>query len=127
MSSRRSRTSAEWATFAVSCAVLLTLVALIVVQASHDRNEAAPVARRSGQVRAEAGQYFVPVEVTNEGDTTAANVQVRATLVVDGEESEGDQTIDFLAGHETENLVFSFEDAPADGELTVTVTGFSVP
>ena len=35
--------------------------------------------------------------------------------------------IDFLAGGEEEELVFIFEDDPADGELTVAVSGFGVP
>jgi uncharacterized protein (TIGR02588 family) len=47
--------------------------------------------------------------------------------VIDGESTEGDQSIDFLAGGETEDLVFVFDDAPSDGELTVAVSGYGVP
>jgi uncharacterized protein (TIGR02588 family) len=124
---RQGRTTAEWVTFAISCAVLLVVLALVVVQLVGEHDPAAPEAHRVGPVRVVAGQHFVEVAVTNEGDATAANVQVNASLVIDGETTEGDQTIDFLAGGETEDLVFVFDDDPADGELTVAVSGFGVP
>ena len=71
--------------------------------------------------------HVVDVDVSNGGDLTASDVQVSASLIVDGETTEGDQTIDFLAGGEVEELVFVFADDPADGELTVAVTSFGVP
>ncbi len=127
MSGNEQRTTAEWVTFAVSCAVLLVIIALVAVQVTGDHDAAAPEAHRVGPVRVVGGQHFVDVAVTNTGDVTAANVQVTASLVIDGETIEGDQTIDFLAGAETEDLVFVFDDPPSDGELTVAVTGFGVP
>lgn len=127
MSEQDGRTTAEWVTFAVSCAVLLVVVALVVVQLVGEHDPAAPEAHRVGPVRVVGGQHFVDVAVTNGGDATAANVQVTASLVIDGESTEGDQSIDFLAGGETEDLVFVFDDAPSDGELTVAVSGYGVP
>lgn len=127
MSGGERRTTAEWVTFGVSCAVLLVIVALVAVQLVGDHEEAAPEAHRVGPVRVVGGQHFVEVAVTNHGDATAANVQVSASLVIAGETTEGDQSVDFLAGHETEDLVFVFDDAPSDGELTIAVTGYGVP
>jgi uncharacterized protein (TIGR02588 family) len=124
---RSGRTTAEWVTFGVSCAVLLIVVALVVVQLVGEHDPAAPEAHRVGPVRVVGGQHFVDVAVTNQGDASAANVQVNASLVVDGVTTEGDQIIDFLAGGETEDLVFVFDDDPVDGELTVAVTGYGVP
>ena len=65
--------------------------------------------------------------VTNDGDATAADVQVTAELVVDGTTTTADQVIDFLPGGAEEELVFVFDDDPDAGELTVVVSGFSVP
>jgi uncharacterized protein (TIGR02588 family) len=127
VSEQDGRTAAERVTFAVSCAVLLVVVALVVVQLVGEHDPAAPEAHRVGPVRVVGGQHFVDVAVTNGGDATAANVQVTASLVIDGESTEGDQSIDFLAGGETEDLVFVFDDAPSDGELTVAVSGYGVP
>ena len=82
-----------------------------------------------------AGIFFFPylfppppaAEVLTEGDKTAANVQVRAELTIDGETIDGDQTIDFLSGGEDRALVFVFEQDPANGDVQVLVTSFAKP
>ena len=123
----RPRTAAEWTTLAVSSFVLLVVVAVIGVELFEQQDPAAPVAQVVGPVRELHGRHVVDVEVTNEGDETAANVQITASLEVDGEVTEADQVIDFLAGGADEELVFAFDDDPADGELTVAVSSFSEP
>lgn len=127
MSRDRGRSTAEWTTFAASCVVLLVVVGLIVGQMVGTSTPPAPVAEIRTPYRVEAGAFHVDVEVTNRGDETAANVQVTATLEIDGEETTADQTIDFLAGHATQQLVFVFADDPGDGTLTVSVNGYSLP
>ena len=123
----RPRNLAQWVSFAVASLVLAVVVGLVVVEAAGPNEPPTPVVH-VGEVREAAGRWFASVEVVNEGDLTAAEVQVEAELVVDGEPPEGgDQTLDFLAGHETRHLVFAFDHDPADGELTVVVTGFSDP
>lgn len=126
MSRRHQRSVAEWITLAASTAVLLVVVALLVVQIGQGDEPAAPVAVVH-DVREVGGQFHVDVGVTNEGDRTAANVQVVAELDVDGHVISGDQTIDFLAGGEDSDLVFVFGDDPSRGSLTVAVTGYEVP
>lgn len=127
MSRGTSRTTAEWVTFGVAAAVLLVVLALIGSQLIGERTAASPVATVVGEERVVAGQHYVDVEVENRGDQTAANVQVSAELEIDGQTTGGDQTIDFLAGHEVERLVFVFTDSVEDGRLEVAVTGFGVP
>ena len=127
MSTREGRTGAEWATFGLSCLILLILIALIAGQMSRDTADAAPIAHQDGPVRVVRGQHFVDVEVTNEGDVTASNVQVNATLMIDGATTTADQTIDFLSGGEVKDLVFVFADAPSNGTLDIVVSSFGVP
>ena len=122
----RARTSAEWVTLAGCCLVLAVLVGLIASQLNSTRAPAAPAAVVDGTEEV-GGFHHVEVVVTNDGDETAANVQVTAELTIDGEVTSADQTIDFLAGDEEEDLVFVFEDDPAEGELRVAVSGFAVP
>lgn len=126
MTARRQRTPAEWVTFAVAVLILSALIGTIVVEARQSDEPPRPVAfvERSDRV---AGRYQVTVEVRNEGDLAAAAVQVVASLEVDGDTTEADQVIDFLAGGGDETLVFFFADNPDDGEFTVEVTGFTVP
>lgn len=122
---RDPRSPAEWITLAASCLVLAVLVALIALQ-PFDQAPPSPVAEVVSHHEVD-GFHHVEVAVTNHGEETAANVQVTAELTIDGETTSADQTIDFLAGDESDDLVFVFEDDPADGELTVAVSGFGLP
>lgn len=126
MSEREPLNPAERVTLACSLLVLAVLVGLIVAQLLAPRTPAEPVVRVEETER-RGDLHHVEVAVTNEGDKTAANVQVRAELSVDGQVTESDQVIDFLAGGAVEDLVFVFDDDPDDGELTVEVGGFTVP
>jgi len=121
------RSVAEWTTFLASCVILATVLALIVVQMRGRQDPAAPAATIAGEARQVGGQFHVAVEVDNSGDRTAQNVQVTAELTHNGTTTSGDQTIDFLAGGESTNLVFVFDENPATGELTVTVSGYAEP
>ena len=124
---RGARSPAEWVTFVVSCLVLAVVVGLIALQPQSAEEPAGPIAHLSGPATPAPGGFQVPVEVRNDGGDTAADVQVTAELTIDGEVTEADQVIDFLAGDETEDLVFVFLDDPADGDLVVRVSGFSKP
>lgn len=70
---------------------------------------------------------IIAESVALEGQSTAANVQVAAELVIEDETLAGDQTIDFLSGGETQHLSFVFDSDPATGDLSVAVTGYAVP
>lgn len=124
---RPPRTNAEWVTFAVSCVVVLAVAGLLVVQLLRHDEVARPVARVAGPVVATSGAFHVPVDVRNNGDETAAEIQVTAELTIDGETATADQTIDFLAGGEQESLTFVFDDDPRAGELTVGVGSYRAP
>ena len=127
MNKRDKRSSAEWVTFAIACAIVLTLVGLIVVEMGKGDDPPVLDARRVGAVLELNATFSVPVEVRNGGQTTAANVQVTASLTIDGEVAESDQVVDFLAGGETETLVFLFTDDPDEGELDIDVAGYAEP
>jgi uncharacterized protein (TIGR02588 family) len=127
MTERKARTTAEWITLGVSSLILVVLVILVATQIDDTKAPAAPVAEIVGEARKIDDLHHVEVTVTNRGDDTAANVQVSAELTVNGKATTADQTIDFLAGDEAEDLVFVFEDDPASGELTVAVTSFAAP
>jgi len=123
----RSRTTAEWATFAVSLVVLAIFIGLVTRELLAGDDPPAPVATQSGPAREEDGTFFVPVEVVNHGDRTAAEVQVSAELTVDGSTTAGDQVLNFLGGGESRELSFAFQIDPAAGELVVRVTGYTEP
>jgi len=121
------RSAAEWVSFAVACLVLALVIGLIALEMRGDEVAAAPVVEPAGTAAEEADGFHVPVEIRNEGDEAASDVQVIATLTIDGEPTEGDLTVDFLAGGASEELVFVFPDDPADGELELRVASYSTP
>lgn len=122
----RRRTPAEWVTFTVATAVLIGVLAAIATEIPGSRRPPDPVAR-AGAAERRGERFVVPVVVENLGEQTAQDVQVQATLTIDGEDQDGDQVIDFLSGGEQEEMEFVFDDDPADGELVVRVTGHSLP
>ncbi len=124
---RKGRTTAEMVTFVIACSLLLAVVGLIAQRLGDETAPAHPVASVVGAPRPQGDQYEVHVEVSNDGNETAANLHVRAALTIDGETGEVDQEIAFLAGDETEDLWFVFDDDPRSGELVVGVTGYATP
>lgn len=126
MSRRPGRTTAEWVALAVSSAILLVVFALVTVQLRNPDALPDPVARVE-RIRPMGDRFHVQVSVRNNGDQTAADVQVSAELATADGPATGDQTIAFLAGGGVEDLTFVFEDDPAAHNLTVTVTGFADP
>jgi uncharacterized protein (TIGR02588 family) len=127
--SRPVRSRAEWIAFAIALAALLFVVGAIV-SLWMDGPPRPPhvVVEQDGPVRAVGGQFYVRVNVTNRGDRTAENVQVIGELSREGEVVEdGEQTVDFLGGGETEKVQFVFTQDPSSGQLSVRAGSFSVP
>lgn len=126
MSAREGRSTAEWTSFAVCSAILLVVLGLLASELAGPEDPPTPTVSVS-EARQELGSFFVPVEVHNEGDETALDVQVSASLTVGGTTEMGDVVVGFLGGGESEEVVFAFAEDPADGELEVRVTSFAVP
>ena len=123
---RPERTTAEWTTFVVAVVILLVVMGAILVEAFQTHDDAQPVASVERTQRV-GEMYQVRVTVENKGDKAASNVQVNASLDRNGETTEGDQVVDFLAGGDEEELVFVFADDPSSGDFKVEVSGFTVP
>ena len=123
----RTRNFAEWVTFGVASAIVMLVVGLILAEIPGENSPPSPTAEVTAEAEQRGDNFFVPVEVKNLGDTTAENVQVTASLEVEGEVFEADQVVDFLAGGESVELEWVFEKDPSSGTLKVRVSGYSVP
>ena len=123
---RRPTTAAEWVTFGVAAVIVLGVIAAILSQVAATSSPPAPAVEVDAALERN-GRYVVPVTLRNEGDETAQDVQVTATLTTDDGETTSDQVLDFLAGGEEEELEFVFEDDPEDGELVVEIGSYSLP
>ena len=124
---RRRRTGPEWLTLAISTALVLAVVGLVVYLSvtggvRPPTFAATPLAE---EIRHEGETYYLPVTVTNEGDLTAADVVVVAELTTGADPPEtAEFTIDFLAGGETAEATVAFTADPTAGDLTVGVASF---
>ncbi len=124
---RPPRSAAEWVTFVVSCLILSGVVALIASQIGATDAPAAPTAELVGEPRQVDDGYEIDVELHNDGGATATDVQVVAELTIDGEVTDAEQLVDFLAADEAEPLVFRFPEDPGDGDLEVRVASYATP
>jgi uncharacterized protein (TIGR02588 family) len=128
-SARAARSSAEWVAFGIASAVLLFIVGSVAwVWVSDEGRPATLRVEREDPARRAGDQFYVTATVINSGDRTAEGVQVIAELTRGSEVvEEADQTIDFLAGGDSEQVVFVFSEDPASGELTVRASSHVKP
>lgn len=123
------RTTAEWVSLFVSVAIVLALVGGLVYQifARGNRPPVIEVKPLMEELRREGDSYYLSLDITNNGDRTAENVEVMVTLDTgEGEPETMQFQVQFLGGGETENQTVVFQNNPAEGELTHTAS-FHVP
>jgi uncharacterized protein (TIGR02588 family) len=121
----RDRSTAEWVTLGVSIVILAAIVGLVVYVYLSGGDEPATIAVRPllEEVRHDGDTYYLPVEVANNGDRTAEDVQVQVTLTAgEGEPASATFTLRFLAGGEQQRGVVAFRRDPAAGELRLSVS-----
>ena len=127
--SSKERTAAEWVTFGVSLLMLLALVGLVIFLALTKGNRPSTIKIEPvlTEVRQADSVYYLPVNVTNDGDNAVGDVEVQLSLSSEGSEPETIAfTVLFLAGGETQQEIVVFTNDPSKGELS-QVVGFSVP
>ena len=124
---RTAPTGAEWTIFAVA-AVLIAGVAGVLLYDWLTSSTDPPIFEvRVTKTEQIDDLHHVEAEVKNVGGEAAAEVTVSASLDIDGDVTELDESVDFLSAHEDTTVTFIFEDDPADGELTVDVTSYREP
>ncbi len=126
---KEKRTTAEWISLFVSVAIVLVLVGGLVYQifARGNRPPVIEVKPLIEEVRQEGDSYYLPLDITNNGDRTAENVEVMLSLDTgEGEPETMQFQVQFLDGGETENQTVVFQNNPTEGELTHTAS-FHVP
>lgn len=124
------RSTAEWVTLCTSLVIVLGILGLISYLYIRG-NDALPdlvVDTKLEELRSEGNGYYLPVEVTNEGDRTAEDVRVEAELDSgNGQIETTEISVMFLAGGERVTGTFIFEADPTAGELTVRAISYRDP
>ena len=130
MSRKSERTRAESITFATSLTILAAIIVL-AVWAGFRTGSAEPVIEvevHLEDIRVEAGDYYLPITVTNAGGSTAQDVVLLGELISpNGEAERAEVSFAYLAGAEQEQAELVFQHDPAAGDLSVRVTSFVVP
>lgn len=116
----------SYVTAAVSGALVLALIAYLTVQAVRADRPAAIVAEPvPGEAWTEAEVRYVPVDVTNRGDLSAAEIVIEATIP--GTAASGIGTIGYLAGGETQRIYLALPGSPPESAVTARVVAFQEP
>jgi uncharacterized protein (TIGR02588 family) len=118
----------EWVALAVSVLAVVGVVGFLVVDGLRDEGQPPlPVVEvHTNEAYQSDHGWLVPAAVTNDGDSAAEGLVLRATAEIDGEAEESELTVDYLpAGTEVE-VTFGFSAEPA-GEVDVQVIGFRLP
>jgi uncharacterized protein (TIGR02588 family) len=125
----QGRTLAEWITFAISLGIVLLVIAGVVATmiTAGDRPPAITVQPRLEQVRAEAGRFYLPLVVRNEGGRSVEEVRIVVTHGSGSDSSEAEVVIDLLAAGETADATVSFSRDPRQGSLSAEVRSFRQP
>lgn len=121
----RETVAAEKFTLGLSILILLAVVALVIYQAVSGGSQPATFAvePQFPDLRQAGDLYYLPVEVTNEGDQTAEDVTVSFTLRTLGGDGESSSfVIRFLEGGATARGVVVFGSRPSAGELRYTLS-----
>jgi uncharacterized protein (TIGR02588 family) len=121
---RTRRSRAEWISLSISAFIVLVLIALVVFNRVNrgDKPPALIVKAIVEELRFEAGNYYLPVEVKNVGSKAAKAVKVGGTT---GQEFR-DYEIDFLDGQEKARGTLVFTSDPR-ASIKVSVISFKEP
>ncbi len=118
----------EWVALAASVVAVIGVVGFLVVDGVAD--EGRPPTPVVELLDAEAYMtdhgWILPAELTNDGDTAAEALGLRATAAVDGSEEESEISVDYLPAGTAVSVSFGFSAEP-EGEVTVQVIGFRLP
>jgi uncharacterized protein (TIGR02588 family) len=127
---RKEPNAAEIVTFIASLLVVLAVFGMVVflMFTESGKPAAISVTPEIGSIRQQDGMYYVPVKVENKGGLGAQAVLVRVTLEGDnGEKTETEFTVDFLAGGASADGVAIFRENPADKNLTAECISYLKP
>lgn len=126
----QERTIAEWITLGLSIVIVASTIGALtwLYIVGGEMPPTVTVEPQMNQLRQEDSGYYLPVVVTNEGDTTVSGVTILAELETGPSDPERSEfVISFLAGGATVEGAFIFQTDPTQGELTTTAANYQIP
>lgn len=111
------RNSAEWVSLIISVLLVTGVISTILALWLKSSDKPASFRVERGAARNEAGHYYLPITVINEGDETGAQVTVEGKLKDKGETAV--TTFDFIPARSSARGVLIFVSDPAAAEVRV--------
>lgn len=117
----------EWSVFTVS--LLLTAGVVFVLLYAHVTNENRPPAIRivTGTPHPAGDGFAVPLDVFNDGDVTAEEVEIEVALSAGGAEERSAVTLSFVPHGSRRRAWVGFKQDPSNGKLDARVVGYREP
>lgn len=122
----------EWTVFGVSLALIVCVVALLIREQMTGSRRPAAIAVLAGDAVRSGDSFAVPLDVSNEGDTTAEDVRIEATVTWGdaaerGEAERGEAVLPFVPYRSHRRAWLTFTRDPRGGTLTTRVLGYREP
>jgi uncharacterized protein (TIGR02588 family) len=119
----------EWAIGLVSALLVAGLIGFVLAQAIGEASRIPEITARVDAIDATAaGGYRVRFTAENQGNASAAAVEISGTLESpDGENEESTVTLDYVPAFSQASGWLLFERDPKLGRLKVTPKGFAEP
>ena len=120
-----ARSTAEWVSLGVALLLLAGVIGTVIALWLSPSEDAPRFTVEHGAVRSEAGRFYLPITVRNDGDQTASEVSVAGVVAADGREETATTTFDFIPGQTKVEGVLIFSRDPA--AASVRVVSFQKP
>lgn len=118
-SSNTPRTSTEWVSLIISILLLAGVVGTVVALWLNASDAPARFRVERGTPRNEAGHFYLPIKVINDGETTGAQVTIEGKLKVNEKEETAATTFDFIPAGSTAEGILIFKAEPGSAEVRV--------
>ena len=117
----------EWTVFGVSLVLIVGVVALLVREQVTGGQRPPVIAVSAGDAVRSGDSFAVPLDVSNEGDTTAEDVRVEAVVTWGGGTERGEALLPFVPYQSHRRAWLTFTRDPRGGTMTTRVLGYREP
>jgi uncharacterized protein (TIGR02588 family) len=117
----------EWIVFAASAALILCCVGLLTYQQLSGGGSPPSLSVATAGIVETTGGFAVALRVRNDGDTTAQEVAIEATLTWPGGSEQGELTLAYVPYHSHRRGWIVFSHDPRHARLDARVVGYREP
>ena len=115
----QGRDLAEWVSLGIASLLVLAVIGLVVTLWITETDSPAEFTLEAGEVREADSLYYLHVTLTNEGDQTAAQVQVEGTVGRGASQDSPATAADFVPAQSEADVTLVFTQHPSDVDLRV--------